>query len=164
MVTEMCISAANYIIEKVNEYNMKQPTLRTKVWMTSKRLQKILFFSDVLYMFENSGRTMFNDDFYAWPSGPVIPSVYDEFVQYQEGEMKPNFDGTHTPLDNTMINVLDRVISDTMTLDTSELISKSHENGGPWQSIYDENEYKLISKEAIYDYYTRNPVPYGTSN
>lgn len=166
MVTEMCISAANYIIEKVNEYNKNKTTLRDKIFMSSKRLQKILFFSDVLYMVENEGKSMLTDDFYAWPSGPVIPSVYKKFVQYQDGEMEPCEPDKHTSLDTQMRKVIDKVFEDTMKLDTIELIKESHVKNGPWDTIFvaDSSDYRKMDKAHIYDYYKTNGAPYGRRN
>ena len=163
MVTKMCIAAANYIIERVNEYNAGK-SLRDQVLMTSKRLQKILFFTDVLYMLENNKKSMFSDDFYAWPSGPVIPSVYEEFMQYQDGEMQPHKEGKLVSLTQEMINTLDRVLRDTMTVDTSELIRVSHTEGGPWHDVFDENNYRLIKKAKIYNFYIKKGAPYGVVN
>lgn len=160
MVTKMCIAAANYIIEKVNEYNAGK-SLREQVLMTSKRLQKILFFADVLFMLENDKKSMFNDEFYAWPSGPVIPSVYKEFMQYQDGAMQPHLGGKHIPLTNDMINILDRVIDATMTVDTSELIKTSHVEDGPWCDVFDEVNDNIINKAKIYNYYVKKGAPYG---
>ena len=160
MVTKMCVAAANYIIEKVNNYNAGKP-LRSQVFMTSKRLQKILFFADVLFMLENNKESMFSDEFYAWPSGPVIPSVYKEFMQYQDGEMQPHTEGNHAHLSEGMKAVLDRVINHTMTIDTSELIKTSHVEGGPWRDVYDEANDNVINKTKIYNYYVKHGAPYG---
>lgn len=165
-MTEMCISAANYIIEKVNEYNKGRTSFRDRIFMSSKRLQKILFFSDVLYMVENQGTSMLADDFYAWPSGPVIPSVYKKFVQYQNGVMEPYEFGEHTPIDTQMQDVIDRVFTDTMYLDTSELVKESHKDKGPWQLVFvpGVSNYRKIDKSDIYQYYKVNGAPYGANN
>ena len=72
-MTNMCISAANYIVERTNSYNETRD-FKDQVSLTCKRLQKLLYFSDVEYMCRNGGKSMFNDNYYAWPSGPVIPS------------------------------------------------------------------------------------------
>ena len=159
-VTDMCIAAANHIIERINLFN-EGKDFRQQVLMTSKRLQKILYFSDILYMLENNKKSMFKDEFYAWPSGPVIPYVYEEFMQYQNGAMRPHTEGKHSRLTPSMISALDRVIDATMTLDTSELIKTSHVEDGPWQSVFDETDYKLISKSKIYSFYDKKGAPYG---
>lgn len=161
-VTDMCISAANYIIEKVNEYNKGRTALRDQIFMSSKRLQKLLFFSDVLYMVENEGRSMITDEFYAWPSGPVIPSVYDTFMQYQDGAMQPYDPENHILTDETMQHAIDRIFDATSRVSTIDLVTRSHEDGGPWASVYvkGDPDYKLIDKNMIYTYYTEHGVPY----
>ncbi len=159
----MCIAAANYIINAANQYN-EGKSLREKIFLSSKRLQKLLFFSDVLYMVENHGESMFHDEFYAWPSGPVIPSVYREFMQYQDGDMKPHNDSHHTPTTPEMERVISRVLEDTNNLDTIDLIRRSHEVGSPWEVVFDENDAefnRIIDKTAIFNYYSEHGAPYG---
>lgn len=159
-MTEMCISAANYIIRQVNE-NYKG------VFMSSKRLQKLLFFSDVLYMTRHDGQSMFDDEYYAWPSGPVIPDVYDTFMQYQSGIMLPYDEKNHTLTDEGQTRTIDAVLEDTKDKDTVELVNRSHRAGGPWDEMYDEANPKhddLISKRSIFNYYLKHGAPYGTQN
>lgn len=162
-MTAMCTAAANYIINVVNTYNEGKP-LRSQIIMSSKRLQKILYFSEVLYMDEHGGTPMLQDNFYAWPSGPVIPSVYRKFMQYQDGEMRPYSGKTHDQLDTDMEKVLKRVIAATKTIDTSKLVEKSHAEDGPWFTVYDESDENyshIVEKDAVNKYYAKTGVPYG---
>lgn len=163
LVTGMCTAAANFIIEEVNKHN-KGKALREQVIMSSKRLQKLLYFSDVLYMVEHNGTSMFKDVFYAWPSGPVIPSVYRKFMQYQDGKMHPYAGEIHDSVDDEMKETIQRVLRDTKEVNTCDLIKTSHEKGGPWESVYDEHdtEYtRKVEKGVIFDYYSARGVPYG---
>ena len=158
-MTAMCVAAANYIIEKTNKYNEGKP-LVDQISMTCKRLQKLLYFSEVEYMKANGGKQMFSDDFYAWPSGPVIPSVYYQFMQYQTGNMEP-VSGNHTPLDSDMMKVIDNVFEHTKNKGTSELVKESHVLGGPWSHAFNVNdpEHKqIISKEEMYEFYKHQNV------
>ncbi len=164
-MTEMCTAAANYIINQVNKYNLGK-SLGEQVMMSSKRLQKILYFSEVLYLVEHNGQSMFADDFYAWPSGPVIPAVYRKFMQYQDGQMYPYSGEIHDQLDSKMISVIDRVLADTNHLGTNVLIAESHARGGPWHSVYDENDSdytSIVGKTEIFTYYSKKGAPYGRS-
>ncbi len=150
----MCVAAANYVINKVNEYNEKNPNAR--ISMTCKRLQKLLYFSDVLYMKQNCGDSMFSDDFYAWPSGPVIPSVYYEFKIYQGGTMCAIDTGKPKSLTAKMREAIDNILKQTWGLDTLDLVERSHASGGPWDSVYCENdpEHKqIISKSDMFAFY-----------
>ena len=164
-MTDMCTAAANFIINEVNNDNLGKP-LRDQVIMSSKRLQKLLYFSEILYMVEHNGKSMFKDQFYAWPSGPVIPSVYRKFMMYQDGEMRPYAGEVHDTIDAVMETTIKRILLATKGVDTSELIDKSHVLGGPWQSVYDETntDYDcIVDKSTIYDYYRKNGAPYGST-
>ena len=159
----MCTAAANYIIDQVNEYNTGK-TLREQVLMSSKRLQKILYFSEILYMVEHEGRSMFTDDFYAWPSGPVIPSVYRKFMQYQDGQMHPYLGEVHDTIDGEMKDTINRVLDNTKDVGTSTLINESHVPGGPWHLVYDESDTEythVVDKAMVFKYYSKHRAPYG---
>ena len=153
-MTTMCVSAANYIIELTNVYN-EGKSYSTQISMTCKRLQKLLYFSDIKYMKDNNGNSMFKDSFYAWPSGPVIPSVYDKFIQYQDGKMEP-LDGNHSPLTTQMKEAIDFVFKNTIDIDTLDLVQISHVQDGPWHCAYDPNDEKheqVIQKSSMFTFY-----------
>ena len=153
MLTAMCIAAANYIIERTNEFN-KRTDYNRRVSLTCKRLQKILYFSEIQYMKQNGGKAMFSDDFYAWPSGPVIPSVYYQFMKYQNGEMYPKEDPSC--ITDSMRSAMDYVLDSTWGRDTVDLVNDSHITGGPWSRAYDDadpDHKQIISKQKIYSFY-----------
>lgn len=158
-MTTMCIMAANRLIEKTNEYN-EGVAYCDQISMTCKRLQKLLYFSEIVFMQNHDGQSMFKDEFYAWPSGPVIPSVYDEFMQYQDGKMMP-VSGYHTPLDRGMETALDMVFDATIGIDTEELVEMSHIIKGPWAQVYDPDDsghFQIVTKESMYEFYRNRDV------
>ena len=160
-MTIMCIAAANYLIERTNSYNNSQANYGNRISMTCKRLQKLLYFSDIEYMKRNNGQSMFNDEYHAWPSGPVIPSVYSRFMKYQDGQMKPIDEENHSPLTQTMKDSLEYILSNSWDMDTIDLIALSHTQGSPWSRFYNENDPKheqIIPKEEIYNYYQNNNI------
>ena len=157
----MCISAANYII---NQINLKNAEKKWNVVLSSKRLQKLLYFCDVLYMTENDGVSMFKDEYYAWPSGPVLPDVYNTFMRYQDGMMHPYNETIHDLKDEKIMNVVDRVLNDTADISTNDLIEESHITDGPWKDAVEikAGEFNgVIDKINIYEYYSKKGVPYG---
>ena len=154
MVTKMCVAAANYIIRKTNEFNETQE-YTNRISMTCKRLQKLLYFSDIEFMRKHSGTSMFRDEFYAWPSGPVIPSVYYKFMKYQNGYMNP-LGGEHEDLTTDMENAIDSILAQTNKMDTLDLVEVAHDKSGPWAQVYnpsDPDHKQIISKTDIYNYY-----------
>lgn len=158
-MTNMCVMAANRLIEKTNTYN-NSVDYCNKILMTCKRLQKLLFFSEVIYMQKHDGQPMFSDEFYAWPSGPVIPSVYDKFMQYQDGKMLPVL-GYHTPLDQDMEDVLEEVFKKTRDIETEKLVEMSHIPRGPWAQVYDPDDsghFQIVTKKSMYEFYKNKDV------
>lgn len=155
----MCVAAANRLVELTNQYNFGK-SYGERISMTCKRLQKLLYFSEAEYMKRHNGEAMFAEDFFAWPSGPVIPSVYSRFAQFQNGEMAI-VAGEHSPLTNEMIEVLDYVFNVTVTIDTLDLVERSHAEGGPWSLVFDANDpqhMQVISKSSIYEYYNNRNI------
>lgn len=155
----MCVAAANRLVELTNQYNKDQP-YNQRISMTCKRLQKLLYFCEVEFMQRHNGESMFSEDFYAWPSGPVIPSVYSKFAQFQTGEMTV-VGGTHTPLTENMIEVVDFVFDKTINMDTLDLVTLSHVKDGPWDRVYNDSDPKheqIIEKASIYSYYAPHSV------
>lgn len=155
----MCIAAANRLVELTNRYNQEKP-YGERISMTCKRLQKLLYFSEAEYMRRHNGEAMFSEDFFAWPSGPVIPSVYSKFAQFQNGEMTI-VAGSHTPLTTEMIEVLDYVFNSTIAIDTLDLVEMSHAKDGPWSSAFEDNDPKhmqIVDKSSIYNYYNTRSV------
>ena len=152
-MTIMCIAAANYLIERTNEYN-EGKVFRDRILMSGKRLQKLLYFSDVAYL-STYGERMLRDVFYAWPSGPVIPSVYTKFIQYQSGEMRPA-ECENKSLTQQEKDILDLVFEATITRSTAELIKASHATGGPWASAFDKDDndhQQVVCEEKMQQFY-----------
>ncbi len=99
---------------------------------------------------------MLSDRFFAWPSGPVIPAVYDCFVMYQDGVMAPVSSAGHQPLDGKMEAAIEKVFRDTVSRDTHRLVQDTHVSGGPWQTVYNDNDELFqseVTKESMYKYY-----------
>lgn len=164
-MTLECIDVCNYIINSVNEHNYGR-VLKEQVLLSTKRLQKILFFSNVLYMVENNGTPMFEDEFSTYPSGPVIPTVYRKFMMYQDGPMHPSLESNNI-VSPEIKDVLDRVLEATKGIDTSALIQKSLEQGSPCWEVWKEMPYEegpVIDNKLIYTYYLMHSVPYGVKN
>ena len=153
---------ANYIINAIHAYNDKQGSLETKVFSSSKRLQKIIFFSDVLYMLEHKGESMIKEDYYAWPSGPAIPHIYREFLEYKDGNMYPIRLKNSEGLPQEITSTIDRVLQATNSIGTAQLVEESQKSE-PWQDAWRKSlkEFKCVSKISIYKFYLKGNTPYN---
>lgn len=156
-LTPKCIAIANYIIEKINDFN-RGKILCQQIFLTTKRLQKLLYFCYVDYMVQNNGALLFEDEFTVWPSGPAIKNVYRKYIQMEDGPLKPKVDKPVIELTDDVKELIDNVLEKTQQLNTTDLIKTSKIVGGPWAQIYDnndENYEKSIPREMIYEFYSK---------
>lgn len=156
-LTPLCYSAAIYIAENINNYNIDK-SLKEKIFINGNKLQKILYFCDIEYMKSNNGISMFEDDFYAWPKGPVIPEIYSMFFLNDKGVM------LYPPYQKELLTInmkktIDKVLELMGSFDTLELINLTQVEGGPWSKVYNKDDKKheqIISKEEMFKFYSNN--------
>ena len=55
-----CTDVANFIVEKINEYN-KQQSFQNKISLTNRRLNLLLYFLEIEYMKRNNGTPLFEN-------------------------------------------------------------------------------------------------------
>lgn len=46
------------------------------------KIQKLVYYAHAWFLAYNNGQPLFDEDVYAWPWGPVVPSIYSEFNGY----------------------------------------------------------------------------------
>jgi uncharacterized phage-associated protein len=60
--------------------------------ITPLKMQKMIYFAYVVYLLQKKGKDkLFNEPIEAWPSGPVVPSLYRELKKYGFEPIKRNF-------------------------------------------------------------------------
>lgn len=153
-ITPKCRAVSNYIIEKINKSN-EGKTLQEHIIIKTK-VQKILYICDIEYMKLNNGQPLFEDNFYAWTSGPVIPYIYYTFLQYQSKKIEPQNTSEKLNLTNKEKSIIDKVLKETQELDTVELVNITKIDDGPWHQVYNEldsEHNQIIKKEEIYNFY-----------
>ena len=161
MLTDACMTAASYIIKRTNDFNLCTD-FEHRIFLTVKRLQKLLYFSNIEYMKRFNGRQMFEDTFHAWPSGPVIPAVYHKYLaDKQVAEPKLIIESDYGEPTQDMKNALDFILKHTWDLDTLDLIEMSKVEDGPWCRFYNDSDCKhqtIIPHCEIYSYYRTHSI------
>ena len=155
MVSKKLMALCNYIILEMEKYN-KDKAFRDKVSLHTKRLQKILYFSEVEYMRRNNGKVLFNDEYNAWPSGPVVANVYSFYALYVDGQIKPRYVEKMPNLNDNEKEIIDYVIKKTIDMDTVDLVNLSTLEFPLFNKYYDEDDLmheQIIPKNEIYNYY-----------
>ena len=97
-------------------------------------------------------KEMFEDDVKAWMHGPVIPSVYHKFKVYNGSAIsyKPSKKSITDEQDKKLI----KAVWDTYkSYDAFTLRDLTHQEGNPWEEIYDASPNKTIPKDKIKQFY-----------
>ncbi|MEA4863719.1 MAG: DUF4065 domain-containing protein [Victivallaceae bacterium] len=76
-----CIDVANYFL-RCPEYSDPSDAI------SNMKLQKLLYFAQG-HALAILGHPLFDEDFEAWPHGPVIPSIYQRYKQYKGDAIVP---------------------------------------------------------------------------
>lgn len=63
--------------------NILSRSFKEKILITPMKLQKILYFAESEYQKKTSKRLLF-DDFHTWAFGPVVRTVYSEFLTFSK--------------------------------------------------------------------------------
>lgn len=124
----------------VAHFLIKEENRRVERSMTNLRLNKLLYFAQVISMLEH-GQPLFDDDFVAWDLAPVIPSIYRRYKQYEDCSIP-----TPEALDYSVFT-LEEI---RLLFDVSEYF-KNHSWG-----IYQKSDGATIPKEEMLSYYRGN--------
>ena len=116
--------------------------------VSNLKLQKMLYFVWIDY-YRATKTPLFNENFYAWQYGPVIPEVYCEFSTFAGIPINRQYE---TQIDHTIdITLLNTCIDSYIDFTAAELVEKSHREDGPWKRVYcnGEGSRKQIPTESI---------------
>jgi uncharacterized phage-associated protein len=114
--------------------------------LTNLRLNKLLYFIHGWGLTRNLDGLVRNH-FIAWQHGPVIRPVYDAFKPFGEDAItKPaeyfdyltgkNQVVAYDDITPDDLTIIERVFQSYDEFTTGQLVTKSHEVGGPWHMIY----------------------------
>lgn len=134
---------ANYIVDKIS--------------ITPIQINKLVFFSHAWFLgiYE---KPLITETVEAWKYGPVIPSIYHMFKYHQKETIEYN-EFYPEKLDKNFFtedekSVMDQVIGEYSSIDGGSLISITHQEGSPWEQVYQKGEhYTVIPDDIIKKYY-----------
>ena len=122
----MCVNAldmSKYIINRCAQ---------TGTPITNLKLQKILYFVWIDY-YKATGEELFNDIFYAWKLGPVIPDIYKYYKKYGADEILEQ-QQVELPINTEAF--INRIIDKYRILTAFDLVNLSHTSGSSWDIVF----------------------------
>jgi uncharacterized phage-associated protein len=134
------LNVAKYIIKSLPTDNLK--------------LQKLLYYSQAVYLVLNDKRPLFPEDIEAWDYGPVVPPVYREYKPCGVDIIEDRGNTVSLlPEEEKAVNL---VLEDLGSMTGTELINQTHREA-PWRSAYSPGRpSRKISLDALYSYFKEN--------
>lgn len=140
----MCVRVkelADYIVTKCTEDDHPVSNLQ---------LQKMLYFLQYVYAKQTGGKLLFNEQFEAWPYGPVMRDVYFEFSKYG-GRPIEEIRRSGIRMSPTLKSFVDAGIESLRERSPWDLVRLSHAPGTPWDQVYQDGlgNGRVISNDMI---------------
>ncbi len=126
--------------------------------VTPMKLQKLVYIAHGWHL-GLTGEPLFKDEVGAWPFGPVIRSVYKEFISFSKSpitELAVDFWGNVCEVaetDEHIMALLEKIWEVYGKYSATQLSNMTHERGTPWDTVYEEGKSKIIPNQVIEDYY-----------
>ena len=141
------VSLARYIVRKRSEDERLHPDADT--WcLNLMMLQHTLYRLQTVYCSGTYGRLLFSDEFEAWPTGPILPEVYDEFCLHGGSTIRDCDDCRIQPEGN-LKRFIDDGIEDLKTRSPWDFVKYSRADLAPWSIVYKISPYVPIPNELL---------------
>jgi uncharacterized phage-associated protein len=134
------IEVAKYIVKSLPVDNLK--------------LQKLLYYSQAVYLVLHDREPLFFEEIEAWDYGPVVPLVYREYKSYGFEIIPPVEEQSSLNLDQ--IRAVDMALSCFGIMSGPALINQTH-GEPPWKDVYRPGRpSSVISNDSIYEFFKKN--------
>ena len=134
--------------------------------VSNLKLQKVLYFVQGYYL-QMTGHAFFSDEIEAWPYGPVVPDVYEQFQQfganfipytreYSEFDYLTWDENVHyfnmNDLRKQDLDFLKAVVDKLDKYSASDLVTITHKQA-LWQQAIEFGNRAIITKNSIKQYF-----------
>lgn len=146
-----------------------------KGWsMSNLKLQKVLYFVQGYYL-QMVRKPFFEEEIEAWPYGPVVPNVYEQFQKYGSGCIPVTNEYTVFDYikwkDETCVydeNVfskddlafIEEVVNKLRRYSASDLVTITHLQS-PWKNAIKKGKCSIIHKDCIQEYFDERSKRYS---
>jgi len=125
--------------------------------ITHLKLQKLVYYSQA-WSLVLRGQELFEDTIEAWKNGPVSPSVFDEYKNYDRSPIPYSCDFNEKILSEDELDLLSQIVSTYGELTASKLWKLSHKEY-PWLEARrgipaNHPSKEVITPKSMKDYYS----------
>lgn len=117
--------------------------------INNNRVQMLLYLAQG-QSYRLYGIPVFEENFYAWKQGPVIPDVYWIYSGYLNTNIRCRYE---IKLDNITTELLNDLLTRLDNFDNNTLQQIVCEKDSPWDKYYNEKQLTVIPKKQIKKYF-----------
>ena len=99
--------------------------------ITTDVVHRLLYFAQAWYL-ANTGHEMFEEEFEAWGTGPIIPAIYERF-EHMDVASLPDIENSRT-IKGSKLEMLECIQRDYGCYMPFKLDELAKEPGGPWHT------------------------------
>lgn len=123
--------------------------------ITNLKLQKLLYYAQAWYLVNNNNNRLFDEPILAWPYGPVVKSVYDEFKSFGRMPININcdFDNDFQHLCENDRRFLNEFCQAFLRFSATELVAMTHQEK-PWVEAINKGVNTPIDTNTMYNFYS----------
>lgn len=145
--------------EIINFFNTQARTI------SPLALQKLCYFCHAWHLADNRGPLITDEAFEAWRLGPVIPTLYQKYKYFSSQAIPAAFGAVDEEIPQDQRNFIHEILGAYEDISPSDLVNISHEPGGPWAQVYDEDRnHIIIPNDCIQEYFRQIGIDDGVIN
>ena len=162
------MSIADFILKYYHKRNEDEPDVPThdgkpprKSTLSNLRLQTLLYLCVVDFYYETNGMLLIEEKdstFKAWPSGPVIPTVFFRYCLFGGNKiLYPTAKRTRTAypdpkdISDKIASVIEKFLENSYNTPTRILVVNSTLCNGPWYHVYIQSREDNSSRSISFD-------------
>ncbi|MDR1321386.1 MAG: DUF4065 domain-containing protein [Gracilibacteraceae bacterium] len=144
----MCnvFDAASFFIDMANN--------ETEDSMTNLRLNKLLYFAQGLHL-ARYGIPLFDNDFEAWPYGPVAAPVYEKYKGYGRDAIRSVDPNYYQRLQGNEVDTLLDVFREYGKYTSAGLVKLTHAKSSPWSETCNRSQRGIIPMNEMKEFFSK---------
>ncbi|MDV6345244.1 Panacea domain-containing protein [Nitrosomonas sp. Is37] len=104
--------------------------------LSNLQMQKILYLAHMVYMGENKGEPLVDEEFQSWDYGPVLPSLYYKVKFFGNKPVQDVFHRNRILTDGPESKILKDAAEKFSNANPGSLIAWTHRPNGAWDKTY----------------------------
>ena len=121
--------------------------------LSNLKINKLLYYAQG-FSFQRLGKPLFKETIQAWEHGPVVPSVYRQFKDYEAQRIPYDADTILPSLSPEEEQLLIDLVREYGCFTGAKLRNMTHRVNTPWQKVYTGERNVDIPLESIQEYFT----------